>query len=95
MKKNQRKHIEFLIIGGMLFAFITLTGCMYKIPQDPHTYVRTMLFDDLQRSYHIHIPSSFPENITPALVFVLHGGGDTGEGMERTLTLGGFNSLAD
>jgi polyhydroxybutyrate depolymerase len=33
--------------------------------------------------------------MTPMLLFVLHGGGGTGEGMERTLTRGGFNTLAD
>jgi polyhydroxybutyrate depolymerase len=29
------------------------------------------------------------------LVLILHGGGGTGDGMERTLTLGGFNNLSD
>jgi polyhydroxybutyrate depolymerase len=95
VKKNWRITAQFLSIACILFVFIVLAGCMYKIPQDPHTYVRTMLFDDFRRSYRIHIPSSLPENITPALVFVLHGGGGTAEGMERTLTLGGFNQLAD
>jgi polyhydroxybutyrate depolymerase len=93
--KNRGKSIIHLIIVFVLFISITLTGCLYKIPKDPHTYTRTLFFDDLQRSYRIHIPSSLAENTTPALVFVLHGGGGTGEGMERTLTLGGFNTLAD
>jgi polyhydroxybutyrate depolymerase len=68
---------------------------MYKIPEDPHTSTRFILSNGLERTYRIHIPPSLPENIPPALIFVLHGGGGTGEGMERTLTLGGFNILAD
>ncbi|HUS99834.1 MAG TPA: PHB depolymerase family esterase [Candidatus Thermoplasmatota archaeon] len=68
---------------------------MYKIPQDPNTFTRTILSNGLERTYRIHIPSSLPENATPALVFALHGGDGTGDGMERTLTLGGFNTLAD
>jgi polyhydroxybutyrate depolymerase len=89
------KIIQVLLIGIPLVVLIFLTGCMYKIPKDPHTFTRTILSNGLERTYHIHIPLSLPENITPALVFVLHGGGGTGEGMERTLTLGGFNTLAD
>jgi polyhydroxybutyrate depolymerase len=70
-----------------------LTGCMYKIPEDPHTSIRSIQSDGLVRTYRIHIPADL--QVAPALVFVLHGGGGTGEGMERTLTLGGFNSLSD
>lgn len=94
-KKSHGKSIVVLIIVSAICILLPLTGCLYKLPKDPHTYTRTLLFDGLQRSYRIHIPSSLPENATPALVFVLHGGGGTGEGMERTLTLGGFNTLAD
>jgi len=76
--------------------FLTsLSGCIYKIPQDPNTFERNFLFDDLQRTYKIHIPLAMPEKFSPALVFVLHGGTGTGDGMERSLTLGGFNVLSD
>ena len=81
------------LIGFLLIALVLLTGCMYKIPNDPHTYARTILSDDLERTYRIHIPPVVDSS--PSLVFVLHGGGGTGEGMERTLTFGGFNSLAN
>jgi len=95
MRKSRRKNIQILVIGFTLFTLVLLAGCTYKIPEDPHTYPRTLLFDGFERSYRIHIPSSLLENSSPALLFVLHGGGGTGEGMERTLTLGGFNLLAD
>jgi polyhydroxybutyrate depolymerase len=56
---------------------------------------RTIISDGLLRTYRIHIPPNLVENSTPALLFVLHGGGGTGEGMERSLTLGGFNTFSD
>ena len=56
---------------------------------------RTIISDGLLRTYRMHIPPNLPENSTPALLLVLHGGGGTGEGMERSLTLGGFNTFSD
>jgi polyhydroxybutyrate depolymerase len=95
MKKDRRKSVQVICIGFFLVVIVLLTGCTYKIPKDPNTFSRSFQFDGLTRTYRIHIPPSLPEKTTPALVFVLHGGGGTGQGMERTLTLGGFNSLAD
>jgi polyhydroxybutyrate depolymerase len=95
MKIKTNETISVSLIGLFLIVLILLGGCMYKIPQDPNTFSRTILSNGLERTYRIHIPSSLPENATPALVFALHGGGGTGDGMERTLTLGGFNTLAD
>jgi polyhydroxybutyrate depolymerase len=95
MKIKTKEIISVSLIGLFLIVLILLGGCMYKIPQDPNTFSRTILSNGLERTYRIHIPSSLPENATPALVFALHGGGGTGDGMERTLTLGGFNTLAN
>jgi polyhydroxybutyrate depolymerase len=95
MKRKTIEILPVLLIGFFLIILISLAGCMYKIPENPHTFTRIIMTNELERTYRVHIPPLLPENITPALVFVLHGGGGTGEGMERTLTLGGFNTLAD
>jgi len=95
MKRKTIEILPVLLIGFFLIILIFLAGCMYKIPENPHTFTRTIMTNGLERTYRIHIPPSLPENISPALLFVLHGGGGTGEGMERTLTLGGFNVLSD
>ena len=95
MKNNKVKKIHVLLIGILLILLVFLTGCMYKIPEDPDTFIRTIQANGLERSYRIHIPPGLPQNTPLMLLFVLHGGGGTGEGMERSLTLGGFNSLAD
>lgn len=95
MKNNKVKKIHVFLIGILFVLLVFLTGCMYKIPENPHTFMRTIQANGLERSYRIHIPPDLPQNTTPMLLFVLHGGGGTGEGMERSLTLGGFNTLAD
>ncbi len=95
MKKNKVKISPAVLIGALCAMSVFLTGCMQKIPEDPHTFLRTIPVDGLQRTYRIHIPPDIPENCTPALLFVIHGGGGTGEGMERSLTLGGFDAFAD
>src|SRR4030043_1226368 len=95
MKTKNEKVVQIILMGILLTFIMVLTGCMYKIPENPHTYMRTIQANGLERSYRIHIPPELPANSTPALLFVLHGGGGTGEGMERSLTLGGFNTIAD
>lgn len=95
MRNKRKKVVQNACLVSVLFILLLLSGCMHKIPEDPNTFERTILFDGLTRSYRIHIPPSLPENSSPSLVFVLHGGGGTAEGMERTLTQGGFNTLAD
>ena len=90
-----KKIIFILITSSSIISLTSLTGCINKTPEDPNTYIRTFIYDNLERTYRIHIPQSLHENPSPSLIFVLHGGGGTGEGMERTLTLGGFNKIAD
>jgi polyhydroxybutyrate depolymerase len=94
------RQLLFKILGAplltcILVLMLLLAGCTYKIPENPNTFVRTIDVNGLERTYRIHLPPELPQNLSPALVFVLHGGGGTGEGMERSLTLGGFNTLAD
>jgi polyhydroxybutyrate depolymerase len=53
-----------------------------------------IFFSGLERTYRIHLPSQRDQTKPVPLVFLFHGGGGTGQGMEK-LTLGGFNRLAD
>lgn len=48
----------------------------------------------LKRTYRIHVPSSQDKTRPMPLVIALHGGGGTGEGMERH-TRAGLNRLSD
>ncbi len=89
-----KKYI-IISITILIISISYLSGCVYKIPEDPNTFIRSMLYDGYNRTYRIHIPPDMEEVDYPSIVFVLHGGGGTGENTERTLTLGGFNTLAD
>jgi len=88
---------KFIIISTifLILSISFLSGCLYEIPEDPNTFVRSILHDGYNRTYRIHIPPEIEQIDYPPIVFVLHGGGGTGENTERTLTLGGFNTLSD
>lgn len=89
-----RKHFTLLLITGLLLLSLSFSGCINRNNDDPHTEARSIQFDDLNRSYRVHIPSFFDYTKSNALVFVLHGGGGSGENMENELTKQGFNALA-
>ncbi|MBM4277175.1 MAG: phospholipase [Deltaproteobacteria bacterium] len=55
---------------------------------------RSIHVGGLERTYQLYPPSSYDSSRSLPLVILLHGGGGTGEGMEK-LTMGGFNRLAD
>jgi len=50
--------------------------------------------DDLERTFHIHIPSSFKKSVSWPLVIALHGRGGNGESM-ILVSRKGFDKLAD
>lgn len=54
----------------------------------------SLWFGGLERTYRVYVPVSLDRSRRAALVIVLHGGGGTGDGMQK-LTRGGFNRLAD
>jgi polyhydroxybutyrate depolymerase len=54
----------------------------------------SMSFGGLDRAFRLYVPSTLDRSHPAPLLLVLHGGGGTGELMER-LTLGGLNRMAD
>ncbi|MEW6366687.1 MAG: PHB depolymerase family esterase [Acidobacteriota bacterium] len=57
-------------------------------------YVGRMNWDGYERTWLAHVPANLPQDVSPPLMLVLHGGGGTAQGMV-TLTKGGLNRLAD
>jgi polyhydroxybutyrate depolymerase len=90
-----KRKLIIILITFLVISTTILTGCLYEIPENPNTFTRSILFDGLNRTYRVHIPPNINQIDSPAIVFVLHGGGGNGENTERTLTLGGFNNLSD
>ena len=54
----------------------------------------SIMHDNLERTFHIHIPSSFDKSVKVPLVIALHGRGGNGESMVL-VTRKGFNRLAE
>ncbi len=61
-------------------------------PASGASITRTIAAAGRQRTFVLHVPPSLRTGVATALVFVLHGGGGTGAGMER---ITGFSAVAD
>lgn len=57
-----------------------------------HDYSASIVSEGLERTYSIHISSSYEPGMPTPLIIVLHGGGGTGQGMIR---LTGFDAVSD
>jgi polyhydroxybutyrate depolymerase len=75
-------------LAATLLALATLAGRSSA----QETPALELTHDGVKRPYLLHVPSGFDKELP--LVFCLHGGGGTAEGMPR-LTRGRFDALAD
>ena len=57
-----------------------------------HDYSASIVSGGLERTYSVHVSSSYDQDRPTPLVIVLHGGGGTGQGMVK---LTDFNAVAD
>lgn len=93
---NNRKRIIPPILLLSVVTFLLVLSCQTAVVRQDNrvgTHTGSIIWDGLERTYRIHIPQSFDETKPVPLIIALHGGGGTGEGMEK-LTLGGFNTLS-
>ena len=82
--------ILFVILAFVVVLSISVVAL--KIwPQDA-LYKESFVFDSLTRTYLVHVPSSYVDNMPTPLVIVLHGYTGTAESME---TLTGFTAKSD
>jgi len=82
--------ILFVILAFVVVLSISVVAL--KIwPQDA-LYKESLVFDSLTRTYLVHVPSSYVDNMPTPLVIVLHGYTGTAESME---TLTGFTAKSD
>lgn len=73
----------------ILLSFSVMSSCD---KQDDNTiteqitaleYYDSMSFDELERTYYVHLPSNYDSSIAYPLIFAMHGGGQLGyEGIE-------------
>ena len=91
------------VASGLLAALLLLAGaagpasaeprCEDLGAKAPETRCESISFGGRERTYRLYVPAHRPEGAAP-LLFVLHGGGGGGAGMEE-LTQHGFNRRAD
>jgi len=99
-KSMNRKKIILLALPLAVIAFTVVllnSGCSDKIAalnNQVGDHTGSIVWDGLERTYLIYIPSSYNKTKPMPLVIALHGGAGTSKGMVE-LTRGGFNTLAD
>ena len=91
-----KKLFKSLIRPGLSAFMKVLTGInLISFPAYAGTDQRSsIIHDDLERTFHVYIPSSFDKSEMRPLVIALHGRGTNGEGM-ILVTRKGFDKLAD
>jgi len=93
---NNQKHLILIILLVLILVLpVFISGCYSRLKNDPNTEIRSIEFDSYNRTFRVHIPGSYDQLLSNAIVFVLHGGGGSGENMENSLTLQGFNTIAE
>ncbi|MDD5748607.1 MAG: PHB depolymerase family esterase [Actinomycetota bacterium] len=95
MKTNQHGRAALgtgLIFLVSLFLMSSCCGCERQRPfrrqrgarnKTQQSKTKEIYCSGVSRTYHVHIPPSYTQSTPLPLVFVLHGGGGTGIGMER------------
>jgi len=99
MKRLSLSVLLFLALLLCLLSFNCISGSgrnPSQTPGDPnpakYDYSSSILSGELQRTYSVHIGSSYDKTRPTPLLIVLHGGGGTGQGMNK---LTNFNAIAD
>ncbi len=82
------------IMISILFTLVLLLANCLNGNTSETDYSDSIIFGGLERTYLLHIPTSYDKTKPLPLVIALHGGGGTGKDMVK-LTLGGFDKLSD
>jgi polyhydroxybutyrate depolymerase len=77
---------------ALLALTFSLLACARNAPRPSADVTGTLIHDGIERTYILHIPSSYDESKPVPLVVALHGGGGNAEHQRR---VSGFNQLAD
>jgi polyhydroxybutyrate depolymerase len=90
------RRLRLLVWLAVLLACLPTPGCQYarwRAANVTDPDAPSLVHDGLRRTYQLHVPPAYVAIDPVPLVIVLHGGGGTGQGMERLAD--GLNALAD
>ncbi|OGF63650.1 MAG: hypothetical protein A2Y62_02040 [Candidatus Fischerbacteria bacterium RBG_13_37_8] len=83
------KILQFLLMAMIMAELLTCYA-----HTDKQVVHGTILHNKIERTYIMYLPAPYDHTKFAPLIFALHGGGGTAEGMVK-LTAGSFNRLAD
>jgi polyhydroxybutyrate depolymerase len=92
---SKRRLISLVLLILLLLSTLHSFGCRPGADYSrsaSHDYSASIISGGLERTYSIHISSTYDQTRPTPLVIVLHGGGGTGQGMPK---LTSFNAVAD
>lgn len=76
----------------LLALTFSLLACVQTVPATPTDSTESITHDGIERTYILHVPSSYDASKPIPLVLSFHGGGGNAENQRR---VSGFNELAD
>ena len=76
----------------IIFVFVLIFSTSFKFDDDELT-LHSILHNDIERTFYIHLPTNFDELELPPVVLVLHGSGKA-DGY-KTADHTGYNQIAD
>jgi polyhydroxybutyrate depolymerase len=76
----------------VIYGFVLLFCAVQSVSSQDEDSQRTLVHDDMERAYTLHIPTGYIEETPAPLVVFLHGAGGTGDGMASASP---FDELAD
>lgn len=91
---SNRKKISSLVLPLMVIVVLLGLGCLSEIATANNRvgdHAGSIVWDELERTYLIHIPPSYDKNKSMPLVIALHGVGGSAKDMVKH----GFSRLAD
>ena len=91
---TKSKLLTLAVLGFIFIIQTTSASCTRSRIQADRTgnLSKSLTHNDLERAYHLHIPSSYRNSTAAPLVVALHGGGGSGQKMA---TLSRLSLLAD
>jgi polyhydroxybutyrate depolymerase len=76
----------------VIYGFVLLFCAVQTVSSQDEDSQWTLIHDDMERAYTLHIPAGYSEDAPAPLVVFLHGAGGTGDGMASASP---FDQLAD
>jgi polyhydroxybutyrate depolymerase len=89
---KQKKLLILCVVTLVLLSISYLNVNVFETEYSVGDYTGSIIFDGLERTYRIHIPSLYDKDKPMPLVIVLHGSEGSAKSMEN---LSGFNTLSD